>query len=135
MQLCIIKTTVEEFPASLRHRSRLEYVNIKGSRNLKTLTHIPTSVTELYLECSGIAQITDCIKGIHILTNLFLQGCRQLASLPELPVSLELLSVEDCESLESVSDSFKHSKSKAIFHQLLQTGSRSTTSDYPTIVC
>ncbi|CAL9238538.1 unnamed protein product [Arabidopsis halleri] len=105
INLSVMETKVTEFPASLRHFSLLESFDISGSVNLKTFsTHLPTSVTELHLDNSGIESITDCIEGLHNLRVLALSNCKKLTSLPKLPGSLKWLRANHCESLERVSE-------------------------------
>ena len=101
----IYDTGVEELPASLMHCTRLTTLDICSNRNFKTFsTHLPTCISRLSLSNSGIEKITACIKGLPNLQSLVLTGCKKLKSLPELPGSLELLSAEDCASLERVSN-------------------------------
>ncbi|XP_023643315.1 disease resistance protein ADR2-like [Capsella rubella] len=100
----IYDTGVEELPTSLRHCSRLTTLDLCSNKNLKTFsTHLPTCLSRISLSNSGIERITSCLKDLHNLLFLVLTGCKRLKSLPELPSSLELLSAEDCESLERVS--------------------------------
>ncbi|ESQ47145.1 hypothetical protein EUTSA_v10028059mg, partial [Eutrema salsugineum] len=105
-ELNIAYTAVEELPESIRQWSRLHTLEIYKNRNLKTVTHVPRSVRSLDLIKTGIEMITNNIKGVHGLQDLFLDGCRKLASLPELPGSLLYLSANECASLESVSCPF-----------------------------
>jgi hypothetical protein len=105
IRLSVMETTIAEFPASLRHFSHIESFDISGSVNLKTFsTLLPTSVTELHIDNSGIESITDCIKGLHNLRVLALSNCKKLTSLPKLPSSLKWLRASHCESLERVSE-------------------------------
>ncbi|ESQ28494.1 hypothetical protein EUTSA_v10018052mg [Eutrema salsugineum] len=99
-QLLLSQTAIEEVPASIRSWSRLSFVDIRGSGNLKTITHFPESLWSLDLSYTDIEKIPGCIKGIHQLQSLEVTGCKKLAFLPELPCSLRLLMAEDCESME-----------------------------------
>ncbi|CAL9238544.1 unnamed protein product [Arabidopsis halleri] len=105
IRLSVMDTKIAELPSSLGHFSLLESFNIRGNVNLKTFsTHLPTSITELHLDNSGIESITDCIKGLHNLRGLALSNCKKLKSLPKLPGSLKWLRPNHCESLERVSE-------------------------------
>ncbi|KAJ4877266.1 Disease resistance protein (NBS class) family [Raphanus sativus] len=46
----------------------------------------------------GIQELPDWIKNLHRLRSLSIYGCSKLASLPELPRSLERLTANGCES-------------------------------------
>lgn len=101
--LYLVRTGVEEVPASITHCSRLSSIDLSGSRNLKSLTNLPSSLQRLDLSSTDIEMIADnCIKDLQGLDHLLLCRCRKLKSLPELPASLRLLTAEDCESLERV---------------------------------
>ncbi|KAL9310581.1 Disease resistance protein RML1A [Arabidopsis thaliana] len=102
-RLYLVRTGVEEVPASITHCSRLLKIDLSGSRNLKSITHLPSSLQTLDLSSTDIEMIADsCIKDLQRLDHLRLCRCRKLKSLPELPASLRLLTAEDCESLERV---------------------------------
>ncbi|CAL9238558.1 unnamed protein product, partial [Arabidopsis halleri] len=119
----IYDTGVEELPASLRHCTRLTTLDICSNRNFKTFsTHLPTCISRISLSNSGIERITACIKGLHNLQFLVLTGCKKLKSLPELPGSLELLSAEDCESLERVSNPLKTPNATLRFTNCIKLG-------------
>ncbi|ESQ47420.1 hypothetical protein EUTSA_v10027634mg [Eutrema salsugineum] len=123
LKLSVNASRVEELPASLRHCSRLESVELFSCTNLKTFsTHLPTSVKSLDLGDSGIEMITDCIKGLHNLEYLHLSSCKRLAALPELPGSLIQLYADDCESLERVSGTLNTSKADLIFTNCIKLG-------------
>ncbi|KAL1194212.1 Disease resistance protein ADR2 [Cardamine amara subsp. amara] len=95
--LRVIRTAVEELPASLTYCSRLDSVDLRDNGNLKAfLTELPTSVTSLDLRRSGIETITDSINGLHNLRILDISECKRLVSLPELPCSLKWLHAQNC---------------------------------------
>ncbi|WZZ82825.1 hypothetical protein YC2023_103397 [Brassica napus] len=62
---------------------------------LKAITHLPLNVLCVNVSYSGIEKIPDCMKALHQLQELNLSGCRRLASLPELPGSLNNLRADD----------------------------------------
>ncbi|KAG5382816.1 hypothetical protein IGI04_034286 [Brassica rapa subsp. trilocularis] len=102
--LSIVDTMLEEFSESVRPWSRLRTLSISGSVIPYQFLTQPYRVT-LMLEKSGadIERIPDCIKDLlHSLEMLFIIGCPKLASLPELPTSLKVLVVWNCESLETL---------------------------------
>lgn len=108
-RIIIDDTLVEEVPASFMRFTRLQALIISGSRNFKTLTHVPECLEYLSLRWTGIEKIPDWIKDLRGLYSLDVAGCSKLKCLPQLPVSLWQLNASDCESLESVSCKFKPS--------------------------
>ncbi|KAL0877343.1 hypothetical protein Bca101_027048 [Brassica carinata] len=114
-QLLLSDTAVEEVPESIMLWSRLSSVDIRRSRNLKTVTHFPGSLWSLDLSYTDIEKIPDCIKDIHQLQSLEVTGCKTLTLLPELPCSLRLLMAEDCESLERVTSPLSTPNAKLNF--------------------
>ncbi|CAN6847185.1 unnamed protein product [Brassica oleracea] len=101
-ELAVTDTMLEQVPESVRHWSNLLRFSIYGSVNPRL------NLAKTYPEHSGadIEQISDWVKDIHGLKELHIAGCPKLASLPELPDSLRVLTVDNCESLESVSFPF-----------------------------
>ncbi|CAA7053839.1 unnamed protein product [Microthlaspi erraticum] len=57
----------------------------------------------IYDDGANIERIPDCIKDLPVLKSLAIYDCPKLASLPELPRSLERLIARSCESLKTVS--------------------------------
>ncbi|KAF3538360.1 hypothetical protein F2Q69_00023610 [Brassica cretica] len=101
-ELAVTDTMLEQVPESVRHWSNLLRFSIYGSVNPRL------NLAKTYPEHSGadIEQISDWVKDIHGLKELHIAGCPKLASLAELPDSLRVLTVDNCESLESVSFPF-----------------------------
>ncbi|KAG5410880.1 hypothetical protein IGI04_007199 [Brassica rapa subsp. trilocularis] len=101
-ELAVTDTMLEQVPESVRHWSNLLRFSIYGSVNPRL------NLAKTYHEQSGadIEKISDWVKDIHSLKELHIAGCPKLASLPELPDSLRVLTVDNCESLESVSFPF-----------------------------
>ncbi|CAF1841420.1 unnamed protein product [Brassica napus] len=96
--LLIGDTMLQEFPESIRLWSHLETLNIYGS--LLTVPLLKITLQEFSLP--AIERIPDWIKDLHGLKFISIAGCPKLASLPELPRSLRKLTVDNCESLETV---------------------------------
>ncbi|CAL9237546.1 unnamed protein product [Arabidopsis halleri] len=90
---------LEEMLESITLWSRLETLSIYGS----VITHNFWAVTLIEKMGTNIERIPDCIKNLPLLKSLYIGGCPKLVSLPELPSSLRRLTVETCESLETVS--------------------------------
>lgn len=78
------------------------------------LKKLPETVTlwsphvglSIYGDDAGIEELPGWIKDLHGLKSLNVQDCSKLASLPELPGSLERLIANNCESLEAVTLDF-----------------------------
>ncbi|XP_056850260.1 disease resistance protein RML1B-like [Raphanus sativus] len=83
----------------------LGIVEMNGCSKLRKFLFISTTSPRLSICGDSFRQrppSSDCIKDLHQLEQLSLDGCRRLASLPELPGSIKSLNAEDCESLETV---------------------------------
>ncbi|KFK40485.1 hypothetical protein AALP_AA2G002000 [Arabis alpina] len=105
----------------------LDLVNMMGCLKLRKIPEISTYITQLAIgdtmleELPGlwsglkdlrifgihptglnIEKLPDWIKDLHGLKSLRIHHCLKIATLPELPSSLTRLTVEDCESLETL---------------------------------
>lgn len=96
-------SAIKEVSPSIRHWSRLRFLYLSQSENIKTFRYVPESLWSLDLTHSGIKRFPECLKGIYGLKFLDITGCRKLVSLPKLPGILRRLSAHDCESLEKIS--------------------------------
>ncbi|XP_068319607.1 disease resistance protein RPS4B-like [Pyrus communis] len=124
-------TAVEMLPSSIGNLNRLQDLNLRSCKQLKD---VPTSISsltnlkrldfigcwrleklpsrsfgfrsleELELSFSGILEIPASIKQASRLSMLDVRCCRQLQSIPELPVLCNV-KAEDCTSLKIVSSS------------------------------
>ncbi|CAH8382640.1 unnamed protein product [Eruca vesicaria subsp. sativa] len=95
-------TMLQEFPESISLWSHLQSLTIYGS----LLTVPLLIITSQDISLATVERIPDWIKDFHGLKFLYIAGCSKLASLPELPRSLRKLTVDNCESLETVSFPF-----------------------------
>ncbi|KFK38032.1 hypothetical protein AALP_AA3G061500 [Arabis alpina] len=83
--LTMSHSMIEDLPEPVGLWSHLQNLSIYGSDNGPYIERLP-----------------NWIKHLHGLEDLYITGCPKLASLPELPGSLRNLTVEDCESLETL---------------------------------
>ncbi|THG12083.1 hypothetical protein TEA_027175 [Camellia sinensis var. sinensis] len=59
---------------------------------------------DLNLSENPISSLPESIKGLNVLQSLRLSRCTRLQSLPELPMSLEMLNIDGCSSLGMVTN-------------------------------
>lgn len=107
--LFITDTMLEEVPESIKYWSHLHSLRISGSFDAY-------GSNQRFPNHSGadIEKLPDWIKDLHGLVYLFISGCPKLASLPEFPGSLRSLTVDNCESLETVSLPFSSPRSLTV---------------------
>ncbi|KAH0905165.1 LOW QUALITY PROTEIN: hypothetical protein HID58_044668 [Brassica napus] len=119
-------SSLVELPASIGNLHKLESLNLKKCCKLEISTNIeyldltgtaikqvPSSIRlwpHLFMSNTEIQEISPWIKRISRLRRLVLNGCKELLSLPQLPISLSELDAEDCESLERLDCSFLNQK-------------------------
>ncbi|GMN69005.1 hypothetical protein TIFTF001_038057 [Ficus carica] len=131
-ELHLSYTSVAELPASIWSLHDLVYLNLSGCESLKS---VPNDIQKLMslkrLDLSGcssldklsneigclsqlekisldgnnIMEIPVSIKNLSKLNELSICICKRLQSLPELPLSLELLDASGCISLQTISNS------------------------------
>ncbi|KFK40486.1 hypothetical protein AALP_AA2G002100, partial [Arabis alpina] len=119
-------TNLQIVPTHLNLAS-LDFVNMIWCAKLRKIPEISTNIRQLAiadtmleespwlwsgledlfiygndLDGLNIEKLPDWIKDLHGLKRLYIDGCRNLASLPELPRSLTRLKVIDCESLKTL---------------------------------
>ncbi|CAN6856139.1 unnamed protein product [Brassica oleracea] len=95
--------SLQVFPSHLNLAS-LETLKMKNSICFDQ-HQIPLPLLETTLQEFSVAtveRIPDWIKDLNGLKFLYIAGCPKLASLPELPNSLKKVTVDNCESLETV---------------------------------
>ncbi|GMN23671.1 hypothetical protein TIFTF001_040483 [Ficus carica] len=95
---------LEAFPALLLEN--LETLNLMETR-IQVLPSLSSfsSLGILILDASKIERVPKNIKNLFMLIELLIRDCRRLKSLPELPLSLELVDASGCISLETISNS------------------------------
>ncbi|KAK3173838.1 hypothetical protein Dsin_032801, partial [Dipteronia sinensis] len=117
------------FPRIYLNSMRLSLPRLSGLFSLKTLDlndcrlseeSLPSdlgtlcSLVELRLSKNNFVSLPDSIKRLSKLKTLCLENCPWLQSLPELPPEIRFLGVEDCISLEDVSNALIGSRSTGI---------------------
>jgi Leucine-rich repeat (LRR) protein len=85
-----------------------EFLNLGNSRVLKTPERLGSLVwlTELRLSEIDFERIPASIKHLTKLSKLYLDDCKRLQCLPELPSTLQVLIASGCISLKSVASIF-----------------------------
>ncbi|GMN71091.1 hypothetical protein TIFTF001_054037, partial [Ficus carica] len=106
---------LEIFPATVEHLETLSLqeamTQVVPSSSVFNVAKIPddichlSSLETLRLDESNIEGIPVRIKNLSKLTELSISLCKRLKSLPELPLSLQLLDASECISLETISNS------------------------------
>ncbi|KFK32996.1 hypothetical protein AALP_AA6G316100 [Arabis alpina] len=71
-------------------------------RQLKKVTHVPSSVRKLDLSSSDIETIPEYVRGLLRLQTLIIENCTKIISVEGLPSSLKSLHADNCVSLERV---------------------------------
>jgi hypothetical protein len=95
---------VEEIASSTYKLGCHEFLNLRNSRVLKTPERLGflVSLTQLRLSQIDFERIPASIKHLTKLSKLYLDDCKQLQCLPELPSTLQVLIASGCISLNSV---------------------------------
>jgi hypothetical protein len=99
---------VEEIALSTNKLGCHEFLNLGNSRVLKTPESLGSlvSLTQLTLSKIDFERIPASIKHLTSLHNLYLDDCKWLQCLPELPLTLQVLIASGCISLKSVASIF-----------------------------
>ncbi|XP_011036965.1 PREDICTED: TMV resistance protein N-like [Populus euphratica] len=99
---------VEEIASSTYKLGCHEFLNLGNSRVLKTPESLGSlvSLTNLRLSQIDFERIPASIKHLTKLRELFLDECKRLQCLPELPSTLQVLIASGCISLKSVAGIF-----------------------------
>jgi Leucine-rich repeat (LRR) protein len=95
---------VEEIASSTYKLGCHEFLNLRNSSVLKTLERLGSLVwlTKLRLSEIDFERIPASIKHLTKLSELYLDDCKRLQCLPELPSNLQVLIASGCISLKSV---------------------------------
>ncbi|XP_063942126.1 disease resistance protein RPV1-like isoform X1 [Daucus carota subsp. sativus] len=129
IELKAMRLTVPKLPDSIGRLSKLVKLNLSVSEKLKTLPDsicnlrslkildiddchmleaLPTELGNLEslvgfkAERIKVLKLPDSIGHIRSLENIWLKGCFNLLSIAELPSNLKLLSLEGCNSMETL---------------------------------
>ncbi|CAL5340923.1 unnamed protein product [Camellia sinensis] len=89
-------------PGSLVSLS-LSNCNLSNDDLMKSLGSLSV-LQDLNLSENPISSLPESIKGLNVLQSLRLSRCTRLQSLPELPMSLEMLNIDGCSSLGMVTN-------------------------------
>ncbi|CAL5401861.1 unnamed protein product [Camellia sinensis] len=89
-------------PGSLVSLS-LSNCNLSNDDLMKSLGSLSV-LQDLNLSENPISSLPEGIKGLNVLQSLRLSRCTRLQSLPELPMSLEMLNIDGCSSLGMVTN-------------------------------
>ncbi|CAL5340862.1 unnamed protein product [Camellia sinensis] len=113
---------LEKLPGKIGHLSSLEKLILSGCSKLDQLPELGkmkyltvlhadgtainriATTTNLNLSENPISSLPESIKGLNVLQSLRLSRCTRLQSLPELPMSLEMLNIDGCSSLGMVTN-------------------------------
>uniref|UniRef100_A0A0D3E3Z0 Disease resistance protein Roq1-like winged-helix domain-containing protein n=1 Tax=Brassica oleracea var. oleracea TaxID=109376 RepID=A0A0D3E3Z0_BRAOL len=76
------------------------HLNLAFDQHQIAMPLLETTLQEFSV--ATVERIPDWIKDLNGLKFLYIAGCPKLASLPELPSSLKKVTVDNCESLETV---------------------------------
>ena len=124
------ETAIKELPSSTIHLEKVWRVSFKGchlssssltsmprSREIDLsdcqLSEIPSgidciSMTELYLRGNDFISLPESISQFSRLTHLYLDGCKDLQSLPNIPSKVEFICLDNCTSLGRLPGSPNH---------------------------
>jgi len=99
---------VEEIASSTYKLGCHEFLNLGNSRVLKTPERLGSlvSLTQLRLSQIDFERIPASIKQLTKLSKLYLDDCKRLQCLPELPSTLQVLIASGCISLKSIASTF-----------------------------
>jgi hypothetical protein len=99
---------VEEIAASTYQLGCHELLNLENSRVLKAPESLGSllSLTRLRLSKIDFERIPASIKHLTKLSELYLDDCKRLQCLPELPSTLQVLIASGCISLKSIASMF-----------------------------
>ena len=124
------ETAIKELPSSTIHLEKVWRVSFKGchlssssltsmprSREIDLsdcqLSEIPSgidciSMTELYLRGNDFISLPESISQFSRLTHLYLDGCKDLQSIPNIPSKVEFICLDNCTSLGRLPGSPNH---------------------------
>ncbi|CAK9160817.1 unnamed protein product [Ilex paraguariensis] len=100
----------------LQNHKVLEFLQISGLHNLKTVSHLLDNLSALkeltIYCCNSLEYLPDGLKNLSSLERLELEDCDSLTSLPATGLqglsSLRSLSIQHCKKLSCLSEEVKH---------------------------
>ncbi|KAL5578012.1 hypothetical protein UlMin_019711, partial [Ulmus minor] len=113
-ELNLVETSLQELPSTIENLIGLRHLYLNGCKNLEVIPKILCKLTrlqKLFLPyCSKLKNnifygIPSSIGNLYKLKFLDISYCRNLQSLPQLPLFIEYLNAKGCLSLEMVSTS------------------------------
>lgn len=107
-ELLLMKTAIQETPSSIMAWPHLDTLQMSFSENLKEVVPALDIVTTVHLSDTEMQEIPPWVMRASRLSELILNGCGKLASIPQLSDSLSRLNAENCESLERLDCCFNN---------------------------
>ncbi|KAK4580835.1 hypothetical protein RGQ29_024473, partial [Quercus rubra] len=92
-ELDLSGTAIKEFPSSIEGLMTLNLLNLKDCKNLVCL---PNTICSL----SSLRRLNLCMFQLSNLRKLYLEGCKSLQSLENVPSTIDSVIADDCTSLE-----------------------------------
>ncbi|PNY12332.1 disease resistance protein [Trifolium pratense] len=118
-------TSLKEFSVTSKNMNELN-LELTSIKELPSSIGLQTKLEKLLLGHTHIESLPRSIKNLTRLKQLGLHHCRELQTLPELPLSLEILDAIGCVSLENVvfgstaSEQLKEKRKRVIFWNCLK---------------
>ncbi|WJX86501.1 hypothetical protein P8452_68806 [Trifolium repens] len=118
-------TSLKEFSVTSKNMNELN-LELTGIKELPSSIGLQTKLEKLHLGHTHIESLPRSIKNLTKLKQLGLHHCRELQTLPELPLSLEILAAIGCVSLENVvfgstaSEQLKEKRKRVTFWNCLK---------------
>ncbi|XP_075641491.1 disease resistance protein Roq1-like [Castanea sativa] len=103
-ELSLGGTAIKELPSSTIHLKRVTSVSFSDC-NLSAITSVidrlfTMKLSELFLRGNDFVSLPESISQFSELTHLYLDGCKSLRSLSDIPSKVSFISVDNCTSLE-----------------------------------
>ncbi|KAK2406525.1 disease resistance protein RPV1 [Trifolium repens] len=118
-------TSLKEFSVTSKNMNELN-LELTSIKELPSSIGLQTKLEKLHLGHTHVESLPRSIKNLTRLKQLGLHHCRELQTLPELPLSLEILAAIGCVSLENVvfgstaSEQLKEKRKRVTFWNCLK---------------